>query len=207
MFNSLAGSSTPSTQRSATPAPYQAPHFDLDAYYRPPPPRSTQGLSQIRVNFPEEHAPEYFPIGGSASRDAEEEQGEEEEEDEDLGRHLYIGKETLALYTTWLTVSYDPIVGNQQNRKCFWEKVTELYEESKPKGIPLRNVKMLRSHWDQCNRDVKNFCTIYRGEAEHYQSGASGADNMRAAMRVFKDDVIKDFKHINVWTLVRDKER
>ncbi|XP_047961584.1 glutathione S-transferase T3-like [Salvia hispanica] len=127
--------------------------------------------------------------------------------EEDLGRHPYSSKETLALYTSWLTVSYDPIVGNQQNKLCFWQKVTELYTDSKPRGSHPRTVKMLRSHWDRVDKDVKKFCAVYRGEAEHYQSGASEADILRAAMRVFKDDVKKDFKHIDVWQLVRNEDR
>ncbi|XP_047942968.1 glutathione S-transferase T3-like [Salvia hispanica] len=106
----------------------------------------------------------------------------------------------MTLYTSWLTVSYDPIVGNQQNKLCFWQKITELYNtDSKPRGSRPRTVKMLRAHWDRVDRDVKKFCAVYGGEAKHYQSGASEADILRAAMRVFRDDVKKDFKHIDVW--------
>ncbi|XP_047949012.1 glutathione S-transferase T3-like [Salvia hispanica] len=115
--------------------------------------------------------------------------------------------ETLAAYDAWISVSYDPVVGNQQTHKCFWLKVTEVYNARRPKNTVPRNVKMLRSHWDRCDRDVKKFCAIYRGEEANYQSGASGADILRAALRVFKDDVGKDFKLVDVWSQVHHLER
>ena len=116
------------------------------------------------------------PIGGGSSSgsgriglrlgvNAEEE--EEEAEAEVVGdgtRHPYSQAETLALYDAWISVSYDHVVGNQQTHKCFWLKVTEVYNARRPTNTVPRNMKMLRSHWDRCDRDVKNFCAISRGE-------------------------------------------
>ncbi|XP_047965245.1 glutathione S-transferase T3-like [Salvia hispanica] len=133
--------------------------------------------------------------------------GRGEEEEEDLGRYPYNRKETLALYNAWVSISYDPIVENQQTRLCFWEKVTEAYNETKPKGARRRNLKMLCSLFDRCDRDIKKFCAIYGTEVANYQNGASGADILRAALRVFKDDKGKDFKHVDVWSTVKDLER
>ncbi|XP_047945054.1 glutathione S-transferase T3-like [Salvia hispanica] len=120
---------------------------------------------------------------------------------------LFGQAETLALYDAWISVSYDPVVGNQQTHKCFWEKVTDLYNARRPTTTVRRNVKMLRSHWDRTDKDVKKFCAIYRGEEANYQSGASGADILRAALRVFKDDVGKDFKLVDVWSQVHHLDR
>ncbi|XP_047939502.1 glutathione S-transferase T3-like [Salvia hispanica] len=110
-------------------------------------------------------------------------------------------------YDAWINVSYDPVVGNQQTHKCFWLKVTEVYNARRPTNTVPRNVKMLRSHWERSDKDVKIFCAIYRGEEANYQSGASGADILRAALRVFKDDVGKDFKLVDVWSQVHHLDR
>ncbi|XP_047965406.1 glutathione S-transferase T3-like [Salvia hispanica] len=134
---------------------------------------------------------------------------EEEAEEEVVGdgtRHPYSQDKTLVLYDAWISVSYDPVVGNQQTNKCFWQKVTEVYNARRPKKTVARNVKMLRSHWDRCDRDVKNFCAIYRAEEANYQSVASGADILRAELRVFKDDIGKDFKFVDVWSQVHHLE-
>ncbi|XP_047961618.1 glutathione S-transferase T3-like [Salvia hispanica] len=116
-------------------------------------------------------------------------------------------RETLALYGAWISVSYDPVVGNQQTHLYFWKKFTEVYNARRPKKTFARNVKMLRSHWDRCDKDVKNFCGIYRAEEANYQSWSRGADILRAALRFFKDDVGKDFKHVEVWSHVHHLER
>ena len=75
------------------------------------------GLSQISENFPDERTLEYRPIdGGSARIDVNTQEEDEEEGDHEVvgddGRHPYSQKETLALYDAWITVSYDPVVGN-----------------------------------------------------------------------------------------------
>ncbi|XP_047965686.1 uncharacterized protein LOC125210154 [Salvia hispanica] len=174
--------------------------------------RANAGIIPNSENFPDEHTLGNWPIGGgsaSLSVNAEEEKGDDEVL-VDLGRHPYGHKETLALYDAWpyqVTVSYNTVVGNQQTRLCLWEKVTELYNSKKPKGTHRHNMKMLRGHWDRYDKDVKKFCAIYREEAANYQSGASGADILRAALRVFKDDTDKDFKHVDVWSQVHHLER
>ncbi|XP_047942706.1 glutathione S-transferase T3-like [Salvia hispanica] len=143
---------------------------------------------------------------GKIGVNAEEEEGDHEVVGDGMP-HPYSQKETLALYDAWISVSYDPVVGNQQTHKCFWKKVTEVYHARRPKKTFARNMKMLRSHWDRCDKDVKKFCAIYRTEEVNYQSGANGADILRAALRVFKDDVGKDFKHVDVWSQVHQLER
>ncbi|XP_047949205.1 uncharacterized protein LOC125195043 [Salvia hispanica] len=114
-------------------------------------------------------------IGLRIGVNAEEEEGDHEVVG-DGTRHPYSQKETLALYDAWISVSYDSVVGNQQTNKCFWKKVTEVYNARRPKNTFARNLKMLRSHWERCDKDVKKFCAIYRAEAANYQSRSSGAD-------------------------------
>ena len=66
---------------------------------------------------------------------------------------------------------------------------------------------MLHSHWDRCDKDVKKICAIYRAEEANYQSGASGADILRAALLVFKSDTKKDFIYADVWQSVKELDR
>ena len=114
MYKVLGGSgsdSSPGTQGSSTPAAYQTPYFDVDAYYRPSAPRygQTQGLSQIRKIFPDEHTSENLLIGarrggdgggrgGGSSGGHEFDAVEDKEDEEDLGRHPYSRKETMTLF-------------------------------------------------------------------------------------------------------------
>ncbi|KAG6387419.1 hypothetical protein SASPL_152606 [Salvia splendens] len=65
---------------------------------------------------------------------------------------------------------------------------------------------MLRAHFDRVDREVKKFCDIYKNEAAHYQSGATGADILRSALRVYFDDTGKEFRHVDVWEAVKDEE-
>ncbi|XP_042016258.1 glutathione S-transferase T3-like [Salvia splendens] len=144
----------------------------------------THGLSQIREDIPE------------AVLDGE-----------DGDYHPYTQAETMALFDAWISLSNDPILGNQQNRKVFWDKVTVVYNANKPRGAFRRNLKMLRAHFERADRDVKRFCGIYKREAEQYQSGASGSNIMRAALRIFKSDTDNDFKFPDVWEAVKHLDR
>ena len=133
-----------------------------------------------------------------------------------LGRHLYSRKETLALYNAWLTVGSIQRLAHrlvQSHRRKSTKPQMFLGEGHRR----LRRVKAdggsSPQHEDApqslgpVRQRCQKFCSIYRAEAEQYQSGASDVDILRAAMRVFKDDVQKDFKHIDGWELVRNKER
>ena len=177
--------------------------FFSSHHYRPSALRygQTQGLTQIRENILEEHTPENLPTearrggggggrgrGSSASR-------ESENEEEDLSRHPYSSAETMTLFDAWISTSYDPIIGNQQTHKCFWDKVIDVYNEQKSRGTFSRNMKKLPSHFERADKDIKIFCGIYKHEAENYQSGAN---ILRAALRVFKADAGKDFKFSDV---------
>ena len=88
------------------------------------PPPEVRAIAEIIPNFGEffgERTLEYRPIGGGSARigvNAEEEEGDHEVVG-DGSRHPYSQKETLALYDAWISVSYDPFVGNQQTNKCF----------------------------------------------------------------------------------------
>ncbi|XP_042018992.1 glutathione S-transferase T3-like [Salvia splendens] len=137
----------------------------------------------------------------------EEEEAEEDEVVEDVGRHPYSSAKTMALFNAWISTAYDPIIENQQSRKCFWDKVIDVYNEQKPRGTFKRNMKMLRSHFERADKDVKIFCRINKHEAENYQSGASGADILRAALQVYKADTGKDFNYPDVWQSVKELDR
>ena len=52
----------------------------------------------------------------------------------------------------------------------------------------------------------KNFVGSTEGNGQ-YQSGASGADILRAALRMFKSDTGKDSKHPDVWQSVQHLDR
>ncbi|XP_042031077.1 glutathione S-transferase T3-like [Salvia splendens] len=109
----------------------------------------------------------------------------------------------MALFDAWISTSNDLILWNQQNRKVFWDKVIVVYNANKPRGAFRRNLKMLRTHFERADRDVKRFCGIYKREAEQYQSGASGSDILRAVLRIFKSDTGKDFIFPDVWEVVK----
>ncbi|XP_042065311.1 glutathione S-transferase T3-like [Salvia splendens] len=109
----------------------------------------------------------------------------------------------MALFDAWISTSNVPILGNQQTRKYFWDKVTDVYNAKKPRGAFSRNLNMLHPHFERADRDVKIFCGIYKREAEQYQSGANGSDILIAALQVFKSDTGKDFKFPDVWEMVK----
>ncbi|XP_042046305.1 uncharacterized protein LOC121792426 [Salvia splendens] len=66
---------------------------------------------------------------------------------DDEGPKKYSPQETLWLAKNFVDVSEDPIVGNQQSGKAFWERIAEKYNVSRPKGSFERSYVKLCNHW------------------------------------------------------------
>lgn len=62
-------------------------------------------------------------------------------------RSSWIKVEDEVLTRNVVTISNDPIIGNDQKTDAFWGRVASYYNANRPPGSNTRNANVIRSHW------------------------------------------------------------
>ncbi|XP_042459334.1 uncharacterized protein LOC122042982 [Zingiber officinale] len=119
--------------------------------------------------------------------------------------------EDEVLARNFVTISDDPIIGNDQKADAFWGRVESYYNENLPLGSKTRSANVIRSHWHntiQKKRIVKDRSMFTPQSADHFvatkktrtsESGASNtSSNQDAAKRKGKDKVKSTMEDLTV---------
>ncbi|XP_057432104.1 glutathione S-transferase T3-like [Lotus japonicus] len=122
-------------------------------------------------------------------------------------RNKWSGKDNILLHQSWLNVSTDPIVGNDQKSTLFWDRIQAQYEEYRDPAYPSRSANSLKSHFSKLNADIQIFVGCHNKATSHWKSGHSDKDIMATAHSIYHVDTGKDFKHENAWRLVKDEPK
>ncbi|XP_057791268.1 glutathione S-transferase T3-like [Salvia miltiorrhiza] len=91
--------------------------------------------------------------------------------------------EDILLIKDWYNTSTDSIIGNQQKRKDFWEKITAYYNEWKPEGTAARSLSQVKNHYYRLNPDLNKWAGIYNNFWSNRVSGQGDDDVLEAAKR------------------------
>ncbi|XP_042425909.1 glutathione S-transferase T3-like [Zingiber officinale] len=90
--------------------------------------------------------------------------------------------ENEVLARSFVTISDDPIIGNDQKADAFWGRVASYYNENLPLGSNTRSANVIRSHWhNTIQKKVYQFNTNYNSVYSSYRSGHSDEDILRFA--------------------------
>jgi hypothetical protein len=103
----------------------------------------------------------------------------------------FVHEEERQLTRSVLTISQDPIVGNQQRGSSFWERIFEHYKEHAPFGE--RPYRSLETKWGIMKHDVASFIGCYKQTKAANKSGISLEDLLRLAKALY---VVKSAKTI-----------
>lgn len=122
-------------------------------------------------------------------------------------RTKWSGKDNILLLQSWLNVSTDRVVGNEQKSDLFWNKIRAQYEEYRDDASPSRTWLSLKSHFNKLNADLQKFVGCHTKAVNHWKSGHSDKDIMATAHQLYHVDTGKDFKHENEWRLVKDEPK
>ncbi|XP_042380504.1 uncharacterized protein LOC121972961 [Zingiber officinale] len=88
--------------------------------------------------------------------------------------------EDEVLARSFVTISDDPIIDNDQKADAFWGRVASYYNENLPLGSNIRSANVIRSHWhNTIQKKVYRFNTNYNNIYSSYQSGHSDEDILR----------------------------
>ncbi|KAE9180471.1 hypothetical protein PF004_g24834 [Phytophthora fragariae] len=116
--------------------------------------------------------------------------------------------EDLNLAAAWLDVSQDPVVGDEQKKEAFWEKVHGGFVERMTRaGIDSANeqrvASSLQTRWrtlqETCNKFAGCYATIYACN----ESGKSVDDKILDAHVLYREQNKASFKSQAVWSILR----
>ncbi|XP_073041683.1 uncharacterized protein [Primulina eburnea] len=115
--------------------------------------------------------------------------------------------EDEVLARSFVTISDDPIIGNDQKAEAFWGRVASYYNDNRPAGTPNRSTSVIRSHWhNTIQKKVYRFNANYNSIYSAYRSGHSDEDILRLAYEKYREEnngIAFNLEH--VWRIVKDR--
>ncbi|XP_073138751.1 glutathione S-transferase T3-like [Henckelia pumila] len=122
-------------------------------------------------------------------------------------RSTWTKVEDEVLARSFVTISDDPIIGNDQKADAFWGRVAGYYNENRPPGSKNRSENVIRSRWhNTIQKKVNRFNANYNSIYILYHSGHSDEDILRFAYEKYREKnngVAFNLEH--VWRIVKDR--
>ncbi|XP_073050308.1 glutathione S-transferase T3-like [Primulina eburnea] len=104
-------------------------------------------------------------------------------------RIIWKKEEDELLARSYVTMSDDPVIGNDQKGNDFWRRVADYYNDNRPAGSSRRALNVIRSHWyNTVQKKVNRFIANYNSVYNTYRSGHSDEDILRFAYEKYRDE-------------------
>jgi hypothetical protein len=185
------------------PYPYHYQHFSSQSTS----PTMSHGVqmdnSHVQLNDQEHETPQFCTQDGLETINLDEEVGTTS-----IVKTRFQPKEDELLIQSWLNVSTDSIVGNDQKGDSFWKRISEAYNDNRPKIFPERKSTALKGRWHKkINPSVQKFVGCYKQAVAVKKSGSSEADIVSAACDIYYQDGHEKFTFQSAWKLLRDQPK
>ncbi|KAF2907329.1 hypothetical protein DAI22_12g089200 [Oryza sativa Japonica Group] len=82
----------------------------------------------------------------------------------------YAHKEDIQLCISWQSISSDPIIGNEQPGKAYWQRIAEHYHANRDFESD-RNANSLEHRWGNIQKEVSKFQGCYNQIERRHPSG------------------------------------
>ena len=102
------------------------------------------------------------------------------------GKNFKPSKSAL-LAASWLSISYDPINGADQQAEYFWKNIDVHYNAQKLASDPERTQQALQCHWTQVQRCVGKFSGIFNRIMNALPSGWSDENAFDESFQSYKE--------------------
>lgn len=121
----------------------------------------------------------------------------------------FSSEEERQVCRSFLQITQDPVVGNGQRSKAFWERVGVHYNRNRPAGGGERPARSLETKWGIIKHDVAKFVGVYKQVYDCRESGTSLDDVLQNALELYKVKHAKQqsFVFLHCWLLLRDIPR
>ncbi|XP_073061683.1 glutathione S-transferase T3-like [Primulina eburnea] len=122
-------------------------------------------------------------------------------------RIIWKKEEDELLARSYVTMSDDPVIGNDQKGNDFWRRVADYYNDNRPAGSSRRALNVIRSHWhNTIQKKVNRFNANYNSVYNTYRSGHSDEDILWFAYEKYRDEnngVAFNLEH--VWRIMKTR--
>lgn len=107
----------------------------------------------------------------------------------------------------WVSISTDPVIGNEQNSSHFWGRIHDLYQTNKGSVGPDRTQKSLTNRWCEMMKLVSRFHVSWCHVRRLNHNGKNDHDMLEDAIRHYEETMKTRFPLMHVWDVVkRDKK-
>ncbi|KAD2394043.1 hypothetical protein E3N88_41020 [Mikania micrantha] len=105
-----------------------------------------------------------------------------------------------------ISISENPIIGNNQTGDAYWSKIETYYNDAPP--MVSRDAHNLRSHWHMFKSKMNRFNDLYLQVKSRYKSGWSDDQYLVEARLLYINDpsnkTSAPFTYEHVWNVVKD---
>lgn len=118
-------------------------------------------------------------------------------------RQAWSREDEKKLASAWLTISSDSIVGNGQNDKTFWKRITDYFNASRG-ADPPRKQNTLKQHWFWMLPFINEFNQLHNKLLGQHHSGWSDDQLKDRARELYYQNRKRNFTHEHVWVMLKD---
>ncbi|KAK2434803.1 glutathione S-transferase T3 [Trifolium repens] len=131
---------------------------------------------------------------------------EGEHSSEKKQRVRFLEEEDKLLIQTWLNISKDSVVGDDQKADSFWGRIKDRYNNYR-ESLIAREWSTLKSRWHLLNKHCQWFCGSYKLVVANKKSGQSERDVMDEACKLFVQVRHQRFTMEHAWRLLKDEPK
>ncbi|XP_024311267.1 glutathione S-transferase T3 isoform X3 [Brachypodium distachyon] len=116
----------------------------------------------------------------------------------------YTHDEDIQLCKSWINISTDAIVGNEQPGKSYWARIAEHYHENRTFESD-RNANSLEHRWNVLQKECMKWQANFEQVERRHESGIPYKEHMkeRHALYANGEPKNKSFQYVHCWLEVR----
>ena len=112
----------------------------------------------------------------------------------------------LHLSLAWVQSSDDPIVGNYQDGKSFWQTIQAAYRKFSPTNEE-RSLASIQARWSDINKKSTKFNGIYTQIKRVPRSGYNDEKYIQDALALYNDEEKESFPFLACWHYLKEKPK
>ncbi|CAN6349201.1 unnamed protein product [Urochloa humidicola] len=116
----------------------------------------------------------------------------------------YNHNEDIQLCWSWMAITFDPRIGNDQPKDTYWNRIAQHYHENKT-FVSDRNATSLEKRWNGIQRECVRFQECIEKIERLRPSGVPRTEYINLAQKSY--DEAKGFPYIHCWMEVRHTEK
>ncbi|CAL5038959.1 unnamed protein product [Urochloa decumbens] len=116
----------------------------------------------------------------------------------------YNHNEDIQLCWSWMAITFDPRIGNDQPKGTYWNRIAQHHHDNKTFDS-IRNANSLEKRWNTVHRECVRFQECFEKIERLRPSGVPRTEYINLAQKSF--DETKGFPYIHCWMEVRHTEK